>query len=295
MIEANSDAEKLDASARSDGPESAAVAGLESAVEPAGSEPGAAWRAVKLPIFEGPLDLLLHLIRTHEVDVSDIPVALISAQYLEYLELMRLLDIDIAAEYLLMAATLAHIKSRMLLPPEPGAEEGEFEDPRAELARRLAEYAVFKEAAVELGERPRLGRDVFSAQIDRSGLSVPEASLSFNMVDLIDAMRRVLAELPVEERQHQVTRERLTAQDRMVGVMDTLREAGVGTLLFEDLLRSGDRTRRWLLMTFLAILELAKIQAIAIFQNSSPEGRPMGPIRVRLAVPADASRSEPTT
>jgi segregation and condensation protein A len=260
----------------------------------ANPDPSAAWRAVKLPMFEGPLDLLLHLIRTNEVDISDIPVALISAQYLEYLEIMQLLDIDVAAEYLLMAATLAHIKSRMLLPSAPGADEGEVEDPRAELARRLAQYAVFKEAAVDLGARPQLGRDVFSARIDRSALPPREAVLTVSMVDLIDAMRRVLAELPVEEREHRVLRDRVTAQNRMVGVMDELREVGGGTLLFEALLRSGDASRRWLLMTFLAILELAKMQAILIFQNSTPEGLPIGPIRMRLAVPPDPSAAQPT-
>ncbi len=100
--------------------------------------------AVKLPTFEGPLDLLLHLIRANEVDIHDIPIALICEQYLEYLEVMQQLDVDVAADYLVMAATLAHIKSRMLLPPDMEGEEEAGEDPRAELARRLAEYAIFK-------------------------------------------------------------------------------------------------------------------------------------------------------
>ena len=117
--------------------------------------------AIKLPVFEGPLDLLLHLIRANEVDIHDIPIALISAQYLEYLELMQEVEIDVAADYLLMAATLAHIKSRMLLPPDPEATDLAEEDPRTELARRLAEYAIFKEAALDLDRLPRLGRDVF--------------------------------------------------------------------------------------------------------------------------------------
>ena len=116
--------------------------------------------AVKVPTFEGPLDLLLHLIRANEVDIDDIPMALISEQYLEYLELMREIDIDVAAGYLVMAATLAYIKSSLLLPPDPDADDDEGIDPRTELARRLAEYALFKEVAAELDTRPQLGRDV---------------------------------------------------------------------------------------------------------------------------------------
>ena len=125
---------------------------------------GAAGYSVKLSIFEGPLDLLLHLIRINEVEISDIPVARIAEQYLEYLDLMHELNLDVAGEYLVMSATLAWIKSRMLLPPEPSEEEGEAIDPRAELVARLLEYQRFKEAASDLGERPLLGRDVFPAR-----------------------------------------------------------------------------------------------------------------------------------
>ena len=258
------------------------------ALSSSGGATGRTWRGVKLPIFEGPLDLLLHLIRNNEVDISDIPIALISEQYLEYLEWMKTLDIDVAAEYLLMAATLAHIKSRILLPLDPDAGGEEGEDPRAELARRLAEYAVFKEAAVELGARPRLGRDVFVPEPDRSGLPVREPQLAVEISDLIQAMQRVLAELPEEARHHEVVRERVSAQDRMVAVMDQLRTASGAAILFDDLLRDIANTRQAVLMTFLAILELAKIQALRIFQNASREGQPHGPIRVRLAVEPEA-------
>ena len=251
------------------------------------------WRGVKLPIFEGPLDLLLHLIRTNEVDITDIPIAAISEQYLEYLELMRLLDIDVAAEYLVMAATLAHIKSRMLLPVDPDADDDEAEDPRAELARRLAEYAVFKDAALELGERPRLGRDVFSGHADRTQLPKTEPTLTVSLASLVGAMRRVLAELPEEERHHEVVRERITVQDRMLVVMDRLRATADAGLRFEDLLRDGDPTRTRVLMTFLAILELAKIQALRVFQNSTAGGMPVGPIHVRIAVEDDPPESQP--
>jgi segregation and condensation protein A len=285
VIETNSDSVSTSTDATDASPAQA------DSVQAEGSEGGRVWRGVKLPIFEGPLDLLLHLIRTNEVDISDIPIALISEQYLEYLELMKLLDIDVAAEYLLMAATLAYIKSRMLLPVDPDSEGEEAGDPRAELARRLAEYAVFKEAAAELGERPWLGRDVFGGEPDRSELPEREAELAVDVNDLIRAMQRVLAELPEDARHHEVERERVSAQDRMLAVMDQLR-AGAGAILFDDLLRDIAHTRHVVLMTFLAILELAKIQALRIFQNATPEGRPHGPIRVRLAV-EDAGEEDP--
>ena len=241
--------------------------------------------AVNLPVFEGTLDLLLHLIRSNEVDVADIPVALISEQYLEYLELMRQLDINVAADYLLMAATLAHIKSRMLLPPTPGdLDEEEGGDPRAELARRLAEYAIFKEVAIEFDRRPLLGRDVFTSLADVAGLPEAEPSLHVSLFALVEAMRRVLESLPEEEQHHRIALERITLQERMVAIMDQLCSRTTDSLRFEDLLRDSDFTRHRIVMTFLAILELAKIQALRLFQNINADGMPFGPVRVRAAV-----------
>lgn len=249
--------------------------------------------AVKLPAFEGPLDLLLHLIRANEVDIADIPIALISEQYLSYLELWRLLDIDVAADYLLMAATLAHIKSRMLLPPDPDILTDELEeDPRAELARRLAEYARYKDAAETLARRPLLGRDVFAVSVDLSEMPEKEGVLSVSLFNLLEAMQRVLARIPAAEVRHTVTRARLTLQEAMVAVMDRLRAAAGATVLFEDLLAGAEVTRERVVLSFLSILELAKIQALLIFQNADETGRPSGPIRVRLAVenaPDDAA------
>jgi segregation and condensation protein A len=243
--------------------------------------------AVKLPAFEGPLDLLLHLIRANEVDIADIPIALISEQYLEYLELMRMLDIDVAADYLLMAATLAHIKSRLLLPPDPDllAEDGGL-DPRAELARRLAEYARYKDAAAELARRPLLGRDVFTGAADLSDLPEKEGVLVVSLFGLLEAMQRVLARIPAEEARHTVARARLTLQECMVEVMDALRAADPASVRFEDLLLGNAPTRERVVLAFLSILELAKIQALLIFQNADEVGRPGGPIRVRLAIGA---------
>ncbi len=256
----------------------------EASVEPRGPG-GASACAVKLPAFEGPLDLLLHLIRSNEVNISDIPIALISEQYLEYLDLMRLVDIDLAADYLVMAATLAWIKSRMLLPPDPDAEGDEDGlDPRAELARRLAEYAVFREAALDLGGRALLNRDVFAAEPDRSTIPEKDPVLTVSLFSLIDAMKRVLENIPEELRSHEVLRESLTVQDRMVHVMDRLRAAPDAVLLFEDLLVDAATTRHRVVITFLAILELAKIQALRLFQNMDEQGLPFGPVRVHAAV-----------
>lgn len=241
--------------------------------------------AVKLPAFEGPLDLLLHLIRSNEVDISDIPIALISEQYLAYLELWRLLDIDVAADYLLMAATLAHIKSRMLLPPDPDILADELEeDPRAELARRLAEYARYKDAAETLARRPLLGRDVFAVSVDLSELPEKDGVLAVSLFGLLEAMQRVLARIPEAEVRHTVARARLTLQEAMVMVMDRLRDAVGASVLFEDLLAGAEPTRERIVLSFLSILELAKIQALLIFQNANEAGQPSGPIRVRLAV-----------
>lgn len=244
--------------------------------------------AVKLPAFEGPLDLLLHLIRANEVDIADIPIALISEQYLEYLDLMRMLDLDVAADYLLMAATLAHIKSRLLLPPDPDllAEDG-GEDPRAELARRLAEYARYKDAAAELARRPLLGRDVFTGAADLTEIPEREGVLVVSLFGLLEAMQRVLARIPADEVRHTVERARLTLQECMVQLMDMLRAADPASLRFEDLLSGNSPTRERVVLAFLSILELAKIQALLIFQNADDAGRPDGPIRVRLAVGAE--------
>jgi len=242
--------------------------------------------SVKLSAFEGPLDLLLHLIRSNEVDIANIPISLISDQYLSYLEMMKMLDIDVAADYLVMAATLAHIKSRLLLPPDPNSDEEEGEDPRAELARRLAEYAIYKDAARDLALRPRLGREVFSGEADRSEIPQPDEVLHGTLWSLLQSMKRVLDKLPEEERHHEVMRESITVHDRMIYLMDLLASEGPDSpgLLFEDLLTDAPVTRQRVVMTFLAILELAKIQALAIYQAQNENEEPVGPVRVRTSV-----------
>jgi segregation and condensation protein A len=238
--------------------------------------------AVKLSIFEGPLDLLLHLIRQDEVDITEISIARVAEQYLAYLEVMRELQLDIAGEYLVMAATLAWIKSRMLLPPDPSAIADAGLDPRAELVARLLEYQRFKEVAGEIGERQLLGRDVFSAHaqgVERA----PEAEreIEVGLFELVDAMRRALARGGHTGAAHEVEIETITVRERMVVVMQALsaREA----CEFEDLLPSAqqDWSRPVIVATFLAILELTRLEAIGLYQGIDETGVPHGPIHVR--------------
>ena len=160
--------------------------------------------AVKLPVFEGPLDLLLHLIRQNDVEIADISIAQIGRQYLEYLEMMRELNLDLVGEYLVMAATLALIKSRMLLPPEPGDEGDEDVDPRAELVARLLDYQRFKEVAESLEQRRLLGRDVFLAQgLEPSAPADADREIEVGLFELLSAFKSVLENASQEEEIHE--------------------------------------------------------------------------------------------
>ena len=240
--------------------------------------------AVKLAVFEGPLDLLLHLIRQNEVDITDIPVARIAEQYLATIELMEELNLDVAAEYLVMAATLALIKSRMLLPDE-GAEDEEAIDPRADLVQRLLEYQRFKEAAEALSQRRLLGRDVFSV-IGPAPEKRPESEreIEVGLFDLVAAFKDVLDNSTDPDFRHEVETEAVTVRDRMLTVMELLEvnEQIEFTRIFET--DGGGRPSRPVLVaTFLAILELARLSALRIYQSLSEGGSPDGPIRVRRA------------
>ena len=236
---------------------------------------------VKLGVFEGPLDLLLHLIRINEVEITDIPVSEIAQQYLEYLDLMRDLDLDIAGEYLLMAATLAWIKSRMLLPVESEAQE-EGGDPRAELVARLLEYQRFKEVATELGEHPLLGRDVFAAQppdLDRP----PEAEreIEVGLFQLVEAFRQALHRSGPSGAAHEVEVETVTVYERMLVVMRSLTDRD--SCEFEELLRDEGvfASRPIIVATFLAILELTRLEAVGLYQGLDAGGVPQGAIHLR--------------
>lgn len=264
------------------GPDPGMDPAVAPAARPAGAE-GVPGYAVKLPAFEGPLDLLLHLIRANEVDVTDIPIARIAEQYVEYLALMRELNLDVAGEYLVMAATLAWIKSRMLLPPSEEEDEEEGLDPRAELVARLLEYQRYKEAAEGLGERSRLGRDVFEVRTpEPEPTPDAEREIEVGLVTLLDAFRRVLQRAKPRAVHHEVEIESVTVAERMRAVMELMRDRDAVEFdrIFE--LESGAApSRPMLVTTFLALLELVRLAAVRVYQGLDDQGVPEGPIRLR--------------
>jgi segregation and condensation protein A len=230
---------------------------------------------VKLEIFEGPMDLLLHLIRKNEVDIFDIPIAKITEQYLQYLDMMKALNISIAGDFLVMASTLIHIKSRMLVPGFD--EDEEEEDPRMELARPLLEYLRLKELAGELSDRPLLGRDVFSrlpSQDLPAQLQGEEPLLQVNLFQLIDAFKKLLDQR-VPGVQLQFRTDKWSVQDKMNLVLEKLKTQGA--LYFHELFEN-DLTVSELIVTFLAILELVQMGLLKIFQND-----PMADLRIDLS------------
>ena len=239
--------------------------------------------AIKLALFEGPLDLLLHLIRVNEVEITDIPIARISEQYLATLESIRDLDLDVAGEFLLMAATLAWIKSRMLLPPDGLESEGEGPDPRAELVARLLEYQRFKQAAGELGERRWLGRDVFEAHaVPQVRRPESEREIEVGLFELIEAYRRVLGRAGPSAAPHEVAVETVTVRQRMLVVMQALELRP--SLEFTECLLASDGlppSRELFVATFLAILELSRLAALRLYQGVDVRGGPSGPIHLR--------------
>jgi segregation and condensation protein A len=243
---------------------------------------GADGYAVKLPAFEGPLDLLLHLIRQNEVEITDIPIAEISAQYLQYLHLMRELNLDVAGEYLVMASTLALIKSRMLLPQLGVEEEGEAGDPRAELIARLLEYERYKEAAEALSRRRLLGRDVYAAQsLGQEPTPEGEREIEVGLFELIDAFRLVL-EQAAAGGVHEIETESVSVRERMLYVMERLEQSE--SIEFNRIFETeggGISGRTLIIATFLAILELARLSALHLYQGLGEAGSPTGPIRLR--------------
>ncbi len=221
---------------------------------------------VQIEEFEGPLDLLLHLIKKNELDIYNIPIAAITRQYLEYMEILKELNLDIAGEFLVMAATLLQIKSRMLLPVESEDEEAEPEDPRAELVRRLLEYQRYRDASQQLSSRHLLGRDVFArkfASAELADLEQTEEPADVELFELIEAFRRVLARVSVETF-HDVITDGISIADRIGEVLSLLHAQK--TLRF-DALFSERMTRDLLVVTFLSILELCKLHLIKITQG----------------------------
>lgn len=255
---------------------------------------------VDLSVFEGPLDLLLYLIKKDEVDIYNIPIEKITTQYMEYLNLMRMLDLNIAGEFLVMAATLMMIKSRMLLPPDdrPEMEETEEQDPRWDLVRQLIEYKKFKDAANYLQEREDYQQNIFGAQHESETVHPDDGGVvlqDLSLFDLISAFSEVLKRAPADQI-GQIYAEQFTVSDKIDTVLQTLKRAPQVSFftLFGEV-----ATRHEIVCTFLAILELIRLRQIAIRQ---PER--FGDIFISMATPAaeapalppesDQSTGEPT-
>jgi segregation and condensation protein A len=230
---------------------------------------------VQLEIFEGPLDLLLHLIKRNEVSITDIPIATITEQYLATLEVMQTFNLDVAGEFLVMAATLIHIKSRMLLPMADDEEdEEEGTDPRQELVRRLLEYQRYKDVADQLERRELLTRDVFVRSAAPAEEIPAPGFREVSVFELLTALKRVLDRLP-KDVVHEVMLEKITVREKMTLLLDQLRTQG--KILFESLFAEVT-TRMEVIVTFLAMLELVKVRAIRIFQEEAT-----GPIQIEAA------------
>jgi len=228
--------------------------------------------SVFLETFEGPLDLLLYLIRRHSLDILDIPMAELTRQYMEYVEMMRTHQLELAAEYLLMAALLIEIKSRMLLPRPPREDVAEPDDPRAELVRRLLEYERMKSAAMALGEVPVAGRDfsVVEVYIEQA---LVERLPNVHVADLSEAWRSILARAKMT-RHHKITREQLSVRAHMSRILKSL--AGGQFVEFSSLFEPGNGVPV-LVVSFLAVLELARESLIELTQQSA-----FDPIYVKL-------------
>ncbi|MBN2284380.1 MAG: segregation/condensation protein A [Deltaproteobacteria bacterium] len=232
---------------------------------------------IKLDVFEGPLDLLLYLIKKNEIDIYDIPIALITEQYLEYIEAMKSLNLDLAGEYLLIASTLIHIKSRMLLPVDEEGDEEDQEDPRSELVRQLLEYQAFKEAALNLERLTLLGRDVFDREAgpdeetDDGDMPIREIGI----LELVATFRQLIASVKDFESMA-IDVEKVSLTERIAQIMDELQRKKEMTFV-ELLGEMANRTR--VIYTFLAILELMKLRLVRTYQAV-----PYGPIRICLAV-----------
>ena len=235
---------------------------------------------VFLDAFEGPLDLLLYLIKRQNLDILNIPLAQITVQYMEYIELMQDLRLELAAEYLVMAAMLAEIKSRMLLPRQE-EDDDDSEDPRAELIRRLQEYERFKQAAEDIYALPKLGKDVFQTRVEVQDKNIDRKPPDVDMRELLLALKSVLQRADMFTK-HQVSREALSLRERMSRVLDTLRTDG-----FTDFTDLFDITegRDGGVVTFMAILELMKQLLVEMIQTKA-----YGPIHVKAAGGPDESQ-----
>jgi segregation and condensation protein A len=221
---------------------------------------------VKLDFFEGPLDLLLFLIKKEKIDIYDIPISKVTEQYLAYLDLMKLLDLNIAGEFLVMAATLMHIKSKMLLPPDETEEPEEQGDPREELVRRLLEYKKYKEAAARLKEMRECNKGFFIRKLEGDKEKVfieGEGYFEASLFDLISAFRKVLKSVP-KQKFHEVTKDRFSVSDKIHAIYHML--TNTSRIIFTDLFASASGKDE-IIATFLAVLELIKLKEILVVQK----------------------------
>lgn len=219
---------------------------------------------VELESFEGPLDLLLHLIKKNDIDIYNIPIALVLDRYMKYLDIAEELNIDLAGDFLLTASELLHIKSRMLMPTEEGEEDEEGPDPREELIRRLLEYQRYKEAGAELIRRPLLGREVFT----RGPLvetSDAEETLETDMTSLLVAFQQVLKRIP-QGTTYDIQLDRISVSEKIIALTERLR--GAGSLKFQKLF-DLDKGKAEIIVTFLALLEMAKLRMIQVQQGDN--------------------------
>jgi segregation and condensation protein A len=233
---------------------------------------------IKLEIFEGPMDLLLYLIKKHELDIYSIPIALITQQYLDYIELMKSLDMEIAGDFLVMASTLMHIKSRMLLPPSENPEGDEDGvDPRAELIRRLLEYKSFKDAAASLQDKEEAWSKVYTRSAEAAPDIAPDDEpllFDFHLFDLLAALKDVMARVP--DAGFEVTAETVSITEKISHILARLEAEE--SLLFADLFE-GSTSKIQVIGTFLALLELIKTRVIRAVQIEQ-----FGAIRIMKAV-----------
>jgi segregation and condensation protein A len=240
-----------------------------------------AW-SLQLPQFEGPLDLLLHLCQKHELNILEIPVGFVTEKYLEYLAVMDLMQLDVASDYLLMAATLTHIKSKMLLPASPSDPEDELDledemDPREALIRRLLEYQKYKEAGEQLVARGVAGRDVFVRGAATDQALVGDAPLAeVPLFALVDAFQRVLDRTKVKL-SHDIVADRVSITERIAELSDML--ATRRSVTFDEMFESVV-SKFELVITFLALLEMARLKLTHLRQDE-----PLGPLHIELAAP----------
>ena len=228
---------------------------------------GRAYKVNLENVFEGPLDLLIHLIKKNDVDIYDIPIASITRQYLQYVELLELLDVDYAGDFIIMASSLIHIKSRMLLPVHE-SEYDEEEDPRLEITRPLLEYIQMKSAAEKLGERNLLGEQIFIRQMQStdllSDLDQDDQMIKIGLFELIDAFQTILQKVSPK---HQVdlTTEKMSVKDKISELVDIFIKHD--SIIFEELFQSSPEKGE-IIITFLALLEMIKLSLVRVVQHA---------------------------